>query len=134
MRAWQNYMLGCLSQLCESFLTKLPKPLQNKSQKQKSLTSFSSVEKVVQRDFRYFASGPWFYQSKPKSPCQFATKMKIIRLTLSFTDLIEVSSLSEKFQHFSAAVARIYLVRGRMRDSFIVIIRQIQKYKNKNLI
>ena len=35
----------------------------------------------------------------------------MIRLTLSFTDLIEVSSLTEKFQHFSAAVARIYAIR-----------------------
>ena len=35
----------------------------------------------------------------------------MIKLTLSFTDSIEVSSLTEKFQHFSAAVPRIYVLR-----------------------
>ena len=39
-------------------------------------------------------------------------------LTLSFTDLIEVSSLTEKFQHFSAAVARIYALRERLHHLF----------------
>jgi hypothetical protein len=48
-------------------------------------------------------------------------------LTLSFTDLIEVSSLTEKFQHFSAAVARIYALRGRWCD---ILLLYSGRYKN----
>ena len=33
-----------------------------------------------------------------------ATKIEMIQLTLSFKDSIEVSSFTETFQHFSAAV------------------------------
>ena len=41
----------------------------------------------------------------------------MIRLTLSFTDLIEVSSFTEKFQYFSAAVARIHALRDHPENT-----------------